>query len=267
MDSDEVFYKGGVDVFVFGHARAPEGEPVAEMQVRVSVGAWSRAVRVIGNRVWQRRGARLEAGPPAPFVEMPLGLSHAYGGVSEWDALPNPYPANPDGKGFFIEEEQAEGGALPNLEELDAPIAAWTDRPAPAGLGPCPLQSPLRLMNGIGFDDKGLIVKVRPTLFNAAFPRMIAPAVAPGARVVVEGVRADGPVEFRLPDQLPRVRLTFEPEVIEQTLAIDQIGIEADLNRVVVAYRYPFRYVIYPMQRRSCELFVPDGAVRGGPAR
>jgi hypothetical protein len=120
-------------------------------------------------------------------------------------------------------------------------------------------------MNGLGFDDDGRIVKIRPALFNAAFPRMIAPAAPGGARVTVEGVRADGPLEFHLPDRMPTVKLTFEPDEIEQPLAIDQIAIEADLNRVVVAYRYPFRYVIHAMQRRSCELFVPDGPAARGP--
>lgn len=267
MDSDEVFYKGGVDLFLFGRARAPQDHAVTQMRVRIAVGAWTREVDVFGNRVWERHGKRIAASAPAPFREMPLTIAHAYGGADEWDALVVAYPANPDGKGYYIDEEKAIGGPLPNLEELDAPITAWTDQPDPAGLGPCAMQSPLRMRNGVGFDDEGAIVQIRPTLFNAAFPRMIVPSVAPGETVTVEGVLPDRPLSFRLPDASPRLRLTFGAEVIEPTLTIDQIGIEADESRVFVAYRYPFRYVIHPLQLRTCELFGGEPATSGGRAQ
>lgn len=266
MDSDELFYKGGVDIFLFGHARAPRDKAVDRMQVRVAIGGWSRAVDVIGDRVWERRFGELEPSPPVPFFDMPLGLSNAYGGADEWDGLAVAYPPNPDGKGFYIDEEKAVGSPLPNLEEPDAPIGRWTDQPDPAGLAACPVQSPLRQRNGIGFDDEGAIVEIRGTFFNAAFPRMIAPSVAPGDRVSVSGVSPDGDLTFRLPPASPRLRLTFGDEVIDRTLAIDQIGIEADVRRVFVSYRYPFRYVIHALQPRTCELFDPADSRSGARA-
>ncbi|CAN98316.1 hypothetical protein sce8146 [Sorangium cellulosum So ce56] len=255
MDSDEVFYKGGVDVFLFGHARAPGGREVSQMEVKIAVGDWSRTIRVIGDRVWRRSGDQLRPSAPMPFLEMPLTLAHAFGGKDEWDGLSVGYPENEQGKGYYLEEDHAEGGPLPNLEEPDALIAAWTDRPEPVGLGACPITSGQRLRNGLGFDDEGRITELRPTLFNAAFPRMILPGARPGDPVRVDGVLSEGPLAFQIPDAAPRVRLTFGDEVIERPLAIDQIGIEADRYRVFIAYRYPFRYVIHPLQRRRCELF------------
>jgi hypothetical protein len=111
-----------------------------------------------------------------------------------------------------------------------------------------------RLRNGLGFDADGRITEMRPTLFNAAYPRMILPGVRPGDLVRVDGVLSEGPLVLHIPDAAPRVRLTFGDEIIERPLAIDQIGIEADRYQVFIAYRYPFRYVLYPQQRRRCEL-------------
>jgi hypothetical protein len=255
MDSDEVFYKGGVDLFLFGHARAPRGEAVSEMDVAIAVGEWKRSVRVFGDRVWQRDGDKLVPTAPLPFVEMPLSPAHSFGGKDEWDGLSIAYPNNEYGKGYYIEEEHAEGKPLPNLEELDTLIAAWTDHPEPAGFGACPITSSARLRNGLELDDEGRITEIRPTLYNAAFPRMILPSARPGETVRVDGVLGEGPLTFVIPDAAPRVRLKFGDEIIERPLAIDQIGIEADRQRVFLAYRYPFRYVIHPLQRRGAELF------------
>lgn len=267
MDGDEVFWRGGVDVFLFGHARSPGVQPVSRMQVHVGVGAWQYSLLVIGDRRWQRRRDALVPSDPVPFTEMPLTLEHAFGGKDEWDGLAVGYPANDRGKGFVVEEEHAEGAALPNLEDPDAPITAWNDQPDPVGVGPCPITCPLRMRNGMVLDDEGHLLEIRPHLFNAAFPRMIVDQVQPGDKVWVDGVHPQGRLTFRLPDVAPRVRLKFGDEVIDRTLAIDQIGIEADEGRVFVAYRYPFRYVIHPLQRRHCELFRHDAPLPGGASR
>jgi hypothetical protein len=37
-------------------------------------------------------------------------------------------------------------------------------------------------------------------------------------------------------------------------LAIDQIGIEPEKNRVFITYRFPFRYTLQPREPRSCVL-------------
>jgi hypothetical protein len=254
MDSDEVLYKGGVDLFIFGHARAPAQRPIKQMDVRICVGNWSRVVRVIGDRVWLPAGKKLEPSAATPFVEMPLTLAHAYGGKDEWDELMVSYPDNEHGKGFYIEEEHAKGKPLPNLENPDAPIRAWTERPVPVGLGACPITSSQRLRNGIQLDPEGRITKIHPKFFNSAFPEMILSEAGVGTVVRIDGVLSEGPFWFSVPDAAPRIRLTFGDEVAEFPLRIDQIGVETDHARVFIAYRYPFRYTIIPLQPRSCEL-------------
>jgi hypothetical protein len=253
MESDDVFIKGGVDFIVFGHARAPKGRVTHQMDVAVQINEELRRVLVFGDRVWQRRGRQIVPSEPKPFEAIPLSSEYAFGGKDKWDGLDVPFPANPDGKGFYISIDAAVGNLLPNIEDPNDRIREWNDQPAPAGVAVCPPGHPKRIENLV-FDERGVLKELRPAFYNAAFPDMIFPSVRPGDRVTIWGVRADGPMQFVLPAAHLVVRLQFDHEVIERSPAIDQIGVEPDRDRVFVSYRYPFRYVLYPLQKRSCEL-------------
>ena len=253
MDGDEVLYRGGVDVFLFGQAYAPRG--AAELELVVEVGTFQRRVAVIGDRFWIRRGRDLVPSSPAPFATMPLTLARAFGGKDQWDGLEVSYPDNAEGKGYVVEERDAEGKPLPNLEDPLQRIQRWNDRPEPVGLGVCPMTCGLRARNGIVLDDQSQIREFKPTLFNSAFPKMIAQKVLPGDLVRVTHVLPSGHLQFRIPDLRLQARLEFGQEVIERPLAIDQLGIESERRRIFITYRYPFRYVMYRLQKRGCELF------------
>jgi hypothetical protein len=265
MDGDDVFYKGGVDLFVFGQARSAGGRPAPTIEVVIEVGCFRRRLIVFGNRVWQKKWHELVPSAPEPIQTLSLALANAFGGKSTWDGLDVPFTANPVGKGFYLEDAQAVGRPLPNIEDPDHLIKHWNDRPDPAGVTPCPPDNAMHLQNGLEFTNQGYLQKLRPTFFNAAFPRMIAPRVEFGTRVKLEGVLASGPLQFTLPQTGPSVRLHIGNEVIERPLAIDQVGIEVDKGRAFLAYRYPFRYVIYPLQERWCELFLQESAAPRAP--
>ncbi len=263
MDGDECFFKGGVDLLLFGHACAPRGRKVARMDVSIEVGGdFRRSVTVTGDRVWRKVHRKLVPGEPEPFERIPLTLANAFGGKQSWDGLETMYVDNPGGKGYYIDEENAVDHPLPNIEEPDQLISKWDDRPIPAGVGPCPAQCSLRFLNGVKLEEDGRYT-VLPSLFNSAFPRMIRKGASPGERVKVSGVSPDGPIEFGIPDTDLSVRLRFDDWSVERRLAIDQIGIEADKKRAFIAYRHPFRYVLYPLQKRSCELFLNAGSPAG----
>lgn len=256
MASDELFYRGGVDVFVFGSARAPAGRPAPRVDVEVRVGpTFRRKLVVFGDRVWKRRLGGLVPGEPAPFRALPLTLAHAYGGKGRWDGLDVPFSDNPDGRGFYLDEDSAEGGLLPNIEDPANLVRRWDDRPEPVGVGALTMGFGPRLRRSVRFDDAtGALAELRPTFYNAAFPDMIVPAARAGDRVSITGVREHGPVVFHLPPSGLRVRLAFGAEAGEREPAIDQIGVEVDKMRVFVSYRYPFRYHLNPLERRSCAL-------------
>ncbi len=263
MDGDEVFYRGGIDVFVFGKAwTSPRNSK--EVEVVIEVGSLKRRVLVIGDRVWVREDEELVPSAPQSFKSLPLTLANAFGGKDRWDGLDIPYPDNPAGKGYALEENNAEGRPLPNIEDPDHRIARWDDRPDPVGLGMCPLTCGLRLRNGMVLDDHKQIRSLKTTLFNSAFPRMIAEGVKPGDLVRISGVLPKGLFSFTVPSFGLTTRLRFGDEAIERPLAIDQIGFETERNRFFITYRYPFRYVMYPLQKRSCELLEGVGSSATG---
>lgn len=272
MDADEVFYRGGVDVMVFGAARPPGGRAAPWVEVSVEVGkAFRQVLWVFGPRRWVRTHRGLEQTEPTPFEAIPLTLEHAFGGTDSWDGLEVPFPANPQGTGFYLTEESAENGLLPCIEDPDARIAAWEDRPEPKGIGATSMAFGPRVQRSVRFDEgSGRLSELKPTFFNSAFPDMVVPtpepgepAVRPGEVVTVQGVRPEGPLHFTVPPCPFRVELRFEDEVIERTLAVDQIGIEPDHDRVFVAWRYPFRYKLIPLQRRACILHPEDERLTG----
>lgn len=258
MPGDELFYRGGVDLFVFGHARAPGGRPTASMDVVCEVGdKFRHAVRVFGERRWVGRplGAP-RIGDPEPFREMPLTFDRAFGGKDEWDGLEVPFPANPEGRGFALDARSLAGRLLPNLEHPERLIAAPMDQPEPVGLGLAPLGFGPRTMRHVDFDpETGMLERLGPGYFNHAFPDMIMPSsVVPGDLLAVHGVREDGPLELVIPPCPLTAHLSFDDKVIEERPALDQVGVEADEGRAFVSYRWPFRYRMIPEQKRDLVL-------------
>jgi hypothetical protein len=181
-------------------------------------------------------------------------LARAFGGEITWDGLTVKHPDNPEGRGFHSSEEEAIGKPLPNVEELDMPVERWSDRPIPAGFTFCSIQSHVRLSNAIEVDSEGRPRAITPRFFNAAFPRMIAPAVLPGDPVRLIGLAAEGPRTLSIPPSPARVRVSFDDEVAEHPLKIEQVGFENDKDRMFISYRFGFRYAVEAGQLRACEL-------------
>lgn len=113
-------YKLSAEVFLKGSCHAPGGRPVRECEVRFSVGAWSKRLRVVGPRVFSD-GLIQSATDPIPFTSMPITYAGAFGGPG--------YEKNPVGRGFGTLE-------LPVIEDVGAPVRSRSDRPEPAGFGP-----------------------------------------------------------------------------------------------------------------------------------
>ena len=122
------------------------------------------------------------------------------------------------------------------------------------GVGLCPAVFGPRLRETVRYDERGVITELKPGFFSSAFPRMVAPAVAPGDAVVVEGVSPDGPLGFTVPAPQLVMNLRVGEAGLDQPLAVDQIGIQVAQRRVFITYRSPFRYVMKPRQVRSCVL-------------
>jgi hypothetical protein len=255
MPSDEVFYRGGVDVFVFGKAWTHRGRPAPASPLRVKVGrTFDHKIFVFGDRVWQGRGRWLTASAPKPFTSMPLDLAHAYGGKLLWDGLEVSHPSNHLGKGFARDAQDAAGKALPNLENPDQLMRAWNDTPDPVGVAVRPSSFEPHFRATVTFDEKGILRRLSPRFFNAAFPGMIAERVEPGDPVTLEGFSPDGPLRFVIPPAPLAVDLGIGGARMRRVMPVDQIGVETEERRVFIAYRFPFRYTIVPRQTRFCVL-------------
>jgi hypothetical protein len=258
MEMDQVLRKGGVDLFLFGTVMAPGRARTTTMRVGLDVGNFRRQAIVVGDRVWRKEGRKLVPTPPVPFTSMPLVLERAFGGKTSWDGLELQHPDNAKGLGYYNTEDEAAGRPLPNIEEADTPIQSWSDRPSPAGFGFCPMQSYLRLSEGLKLDKEGNPIELTARLFNAAFPKMVAPAVEPADPVKITGM-AGQPIELALPALPLMLRLRFGAESFEQKPLIEQVGIEVDQQRMFITYRFPFRYRTIAGQQRTCELALAEG--------
>lgn len=255
MDSDMLLCKGGVDIFLFGHARAPHGKPTTQSEVAIEVGSFRRNLLVFGDRLWQGNNDDLRPTSPLPFTEIALTPANAYGGKDSWDGLEVPFADNPDGKGFYLTAPAAVGKPLPNVEDPNHLIRKWEDRPEPAATTACPMTNGARLRRAVELDEeKGCIRRILPRLYNAAFPEMVAVEIRPGDAVSISGVTGNGPLGFPLPSSTPVVHLTLGKRILERPMAIDQLGVEADRGRFFIAYRYSFRYRLRPLEKRTCAL-------------
>ncbi|MBL8603712.1 MAG: DUF2169 domain-containing protein [Myxococcales bacterium] len=105
---DFAFEKPFAEVLVEGRCWAPGGRATPQCPVRVSLGGWSKSLRVVGPRAYSDRRADAALSAPEPFVSMPLVWSRAWGGSSFRD--------NPVGVGL-------DGLVAPNLEAPEAPLS------------------------------------------------------------------------------------------------------------------------------------------------
>lgn len=256
LESDFVFVRENVDLFVLGNAYAPNGQPTEQMSVMVKVNDETiKEIMVFGDRKWNKGLLGLEKSRPEPFTVMPLTLEHAYGGKEKWDGLDVPYMNNPDGKGYYLFKENAINGPLPNLEDPNHLIDSWKDHPDPIATTFCPLNG-LRAERGMEVNpETNEVIKWKRELFNHAFPGMMVYELHPGDRVRVEKVLPGGkPMEVEVPELPITADLRLGDKQVERKLFIDQLGLIPDKAQAFMTYRYPFRYNFVPEQIRTLNL-------------
>jgi hypothetical protein len=258
--ADVPFLTGGIDLFVVGSAWQHGGGEGQRLAMDVRVGdAFHRQIAVIGDRQWIRLGENIVASDPAPFCSMPLRYEYAYGGKVQTERGEMTWPANPVGKGFYLNAEQAAGQPLPNLEDPAHPITSFEDRPDPVATAPYPAEGSARALNALELDlteGKFGIRRIKPTLFNYAHPRMIlAPGQAkPGDLVEVTHALPEGALRFTLPDLGLTARVELEERSFDFPLHLDQICIFTAERKVFLSYRTVFKYRLVKGERRTATL-------------
>lgn len=256
-ETDLILTKTTTDVLLIGHAYAPNGSPVTELDVGFRVGSIKKILRISGDRTWGTK--------PNPFVKMPLVYERAFGGVDhasdhperDWDWR------NPVGTGFAIEKSHLEEIAMPNIEYPDQQFRSWDDRPEPAGFGPIASHWQSRASFAGTYDDKWL--KTRQPLLPEDFDERFfqcAPAdqQAPqflrgGEPVVILNLSSGGELRFFL----PRLYFGFETRFydgsneIHKSRKLHTVILEPDFPRVSLVWHtaLPCHFKMHKLERTT----------------
>jgi hypothetical protein len=242
-DADVVTSKPTTDVVLNGTAYAPGGRPSTEFTIGMVVGPVRKALRVRGDRRWERGTFGAIRSACEAVTQVPLVYERAYGGYDHADPDPAQHcldTRNPVGVGV-VSKGPSPGQALPNFEYLNGSL----DKAGPAGLGPIDsCWSPRREFLGT-YDEAWQ--RGRYPLLPAdwdARSLLCSPAdqqpskhLRGGERVELTNLTPSGRLSF----SLPRVRLRFSTLLDGQTEEhlgqLATVIIEPDHPRVLMVWQ------------------------------
>ncbi|RKH59943.1 DUF2169 family type VI secretion system accessory protein [Corallococcus llansteffanensis] len=268
---DAVLPKRTTDVVLLGNAHAPAPR-TTQVEVSIRVGALSKEVLVLGDRVWDQFMGTTTLSSPLPFERMPLTYERAYGG---WDRSDPEKPVadmrNPVGTGFIAHPSRTRcaGIRLPNLEDPRNRIHRPGDRPAPAGLGfIAPHWLPRLQLAGThdtAWQQQRFPLAPQdfnPHHHNAAPSDLQSPAFLVGGEPVeLLHVSARGPLSFRLPSHRFEGVVMMRSQRQAFPLHLDTVLIDTDADHLVMTWRGAL-----PIHRRVHELaWAKVQSVDGGP--
>lgn len=273
-DNDLVLTKRATDVIVLGHAHAPGGRPVSELDVGFKVGPVQKVLRVHGERVWSPTGPTA----PQPFVAMPLVYERSYGGRDpnsetpdrDWDWR------NPVGRGFAVSRDNLVGRPAPNVEYPEEGLREWSDRPRPAGFGPIPGHWQPRVALAGTYDDRWMQERqpLVPEDFDDRFYQCApvdqqAPGFLRGGEpVVLYRLTPGGDLRFHV----PKVFLGFDTRFYDGTRQIHRerrlhtVILEPDVPRVSLVWHsaLPCHWKVQKLERTIVTLRTPlNGTTTG----
>lgn len=245
--SDVAPFKPAADLLLSGCAYTKKNERT-EATVGLRVAGLQKAVRVVGDRTWQRFVGLTEMSASQPFLKMPLVYEHAFGGTDETGEKPTSWAANPVGRGFRAKGSKlpTAGAHLPNLEDPREPMRGLSSQPPTVGFGPlAPGWAPRPRYAGT-YD--GAWQEARAPLLPKDFdPRFhqVAPAdqilsgyIRGGESVVVVGVRPEGAgLSFTLPAVRPRVVVNLAGRRETPACPCDTMALDCERETVSLTWR------------------------------
>jgi len=271
---DAQFLRRGVGVTASGYVYPDKKGGAKTALATLAVGEATRRVMAIGPRVWQEPilGAALTPTSPSKVSRIEMSWDNAYGGIVREPAKvikvdgeetivpehPVAFPLNIDGRGFYLTAKQALRQPLPLLEDPDARIRKWDDRPRPVCFAPCPLWSGLRAA-GMFNPDKGNKVDLGrlDRITGRSCPDLHFAEVPAGTVVRLEGMRPAGDVlAFTVPQAPSSVQVRVGEQSHRVELLLDAVDIDAEAAKVRFVFRRLYRYALVQGELRSAR-FVP----------
>lgn len=262
LEPDLPYPRSGTDVIVYADAAAPQ--PVTSHTVSVRVGSYGLELLVVGDRRWVRGAGGLVPSAPRPFTRMPLTWGNAFGGKASTPYGELQEPANPLGKGFYVDEAAALGGPLPNIEDPAHPVRRWDDRPEPVGVAPYPSNWFLRHRACVELRPETGTLELYPErgMFDRAHPRLCGKFVGSGDVIEVTGTAFAPRLVLQVPACPLEMVLQLGDREHVRTLDLEEIVLDLRTGHVDFGYRKLCKYRFVPHARRSITL----RARAGGPA-
>lgn len=261
-ETDFVLRKLTTDVLVCGHAYAPYGEQAQRVDVSLAIAGINKSLSVFGNRVWERSLSGLIASKAQPFIKMPIVYERAFGGgVQALDAKKVPLWAvrNPVGQGFGNAKEDLIDKPLPNIENPNALISRWNDRPKPVGFGAISRHWSPRIEFCGTYDEawkkqrKPLLPKDFDMRFYQAAPLDQQSKVFLRGREQVElrNLSSSGTLRFYLPKVRPGLITYFSDRKQKHGMRLHTVMIEPDVPRVMLTWHsaLPCHHDVYKLKQ------------------
>lgn len=251
-DSDLLPSRPATDVILHGHAYAPLGQPVTQLEVGLRVGPITKSLRVYGDRTWQRGRFGPVLSEPESFIRMPLIYERAFGGTDANGAVE---PRNPLGLGFSSASNSCIGRRAPNIEDLRHLLRNTDERPPPAGFGPIASHWAPRAQRAGTYDSRW--ERERMPLVPGDFDdryyqsapddQQVPGYLKGGEQVELHNLTPEGRLSF----QLPRVNLGFVTYIAgdsrHHSARLHAVILEPDERRLMLLFHtaLPCHYTIH----------------------
>lgn len=247
-ECDLDYLRQRTDVLLHGHAHAPGGRPVNQIDVSLQVGPIAKTLRVFGDRTWRRGIAGPETGSPEPCTKMPIVWERAYGGCDTQSADPGEHgyePRNPVGTGFATDSSRVLGQRVANVELPGQLISGWKNRPVPAGFGPVARHwSPRRELAGT-YDERWEKERLPllPHDFNELFfqcapsDQQVDGYLCGDEPVLLRNLSPEGDISFRLPTETFVLRTLMGGQWIERRPDLHEVTLLPDERKLVMLWK------------------------------
>ncbi|VAW59617.1 hypothetical protein MNBD_GAMMA08-2638 [hydrothermal vent metagenome] len=248
-EADTAILKLGTDVVINGHAYAPQNQMQSVVDVGLQINNTAINYKVFGDRQWVKEGSVWRVTAAKQFDRLALNYENSFGGVCAAptdDELVEYSEFNPIGKGFVGNKKSpVEGMLLPNIENPNALISSYKDKPTPAGFGFISRAWQPRLQLAGTYDENWeasrqplLPVDFNEKFFNGAHPNCITPEpLVGGEQINLKNMSQLGDLHFVLPKWTIPVTVTVKGRSKSIYPVLDTIVIEPDINKVALTWR------------------------------
>jgi len=251
FESDWAYRKRRCDVILKATAYAPEAKPVSEIGVKFRVGTREKALKVVGQRIWQPGSlGGITAGNIEPFISMPITYGRSYGG--SWlgeNEKPALFMANPVGCGYgkLRHHENMLGTSAPCVGPFHEPFETHTREFSPASFGPIGRHWDGRVQYAGTYDQawKDGVFPLLPEDFDERFYQCAPedqqmPYPKGGERVSLWNMHPERrQIHFKLPGRLhlPIVAIMQDRRQEPLEAVVDTLTIDADDSVVHLVWR------------------------------